>query len=196
MIQASVILSGCTVLAQAPGGAPAQGTSQLVLWAVVLVGMAAALFLAEVFVPSGGLLGTAAALSLIGGIVMLFRVDTTLGLVGAIVSVLAIPFALLGALKIWPNTPVGRAITLGSNDDELDPNHDGQAPPPAPTHAPDIAVGTRGEALTELRPVGTCLLDGRRCECLSESGLIPAGTEVSVVSADGMQVKVRPIDRV
>jgi membrane-bound serine protease (ClpP class) len=61
------------------------------------------------------------------------------------------------------------------------------------THQANIPVGTTGKSLTELRPVGTCLLDGKRQECLSESGVIEPGVQVKVVSSDGMQVKVRPI---
>lgn len=187
----SGLIFGFTTLAQAPANAPAPGTNELILWAVVLIGVAVALFFAELFVPSGGLLGACAALSLIGGIVMLFRIDTTLGLIGAILSVLAIPFALYGAMKIWPHTPVGRALTLGSIDEEMESAYDEQVPPPAPTHESSVEVGTRGKALTDLRPVGVCLLDGKRCECLSESDVIPAGSDVSVVFADGMQIKVR-----
>lgn len=190
-----LFISGLTLLAQMPGGQAAPNNSQLVIWAVVLIGMAGAFFIAELFVPSGGLLGASALLCLIGGVVMLFRVDTTVGLIGAIVSVLAIPVALLLALKIWPSTPIGRALTLGANDEQEDSAYDGQAPLPAPTHAPSIAIGSLGKTLTELRPVGTCLFEGKRQECLSEAGMIAKGVQVKVIAADGIQIKVRPTDR-
>lgn len=194
MINACLIFSAASLLAQVsstptPAG---QGTSQLLIWAIVLLGMAAAFFFAEVFVPSGGLLGACAALCLVGGIVMLFGVDTTVGLIGLIISLISIPFALMLAIKIWPSTPIGRALTLGSNDDQ-DSAYDGQIVPPAMQnkHEPPVPVGTIGKTLTELRPVGTCLFNNKRMECLSESGMIEKGAEIKVVSADGIQIKVR-----
>jgi len=195
MVNAGILLTGGTLLAQVPPGQPAPGNSgELLIWAVVLIGMAAAFFIAELFVPSGGLLGACAALCLIGGVVMLFRVDTTVGLIGAIVSLLALPVIFMLALKVWPNTPIGRALTLGCEDEDEDSAYDGQAPPTAVQHAPDIATGTLGKALTDLRPVGTCLIEGKRRDCLAETGVIDKGTRVKVIAADGMQLKVRPVD--
>jgi membrane-bound ClpP family serine protease len=55
-------------------------------------------------------------------------------------------------------------------------------------------VGHKGEATTELRPVGTCVIDGRREECLATTGVIERGTPIEVVSQDGMYIKVRPIE--
>ena len=189
---------GFSFLAQAgaqQSAAPASGNGEHVIWAIVLLGMAVALFFAELFVPSGGIIGVIAALCLIGGIVMLFWIDTTLGLIGVIVSLAALPFAFAGALWVWPNTPIGRALTLGGSEDEENSALDGQATPQTPTHKANITVGTQGETLTGLRPVGTCLLDGKRCECLSVAGVIEPGTKVKVVAADGMQIKVRPVKR-
>jgi membrane-bound ClpP family serine protease len=196
MTHTSLFITGFSLLAQqAPGTAASSGNGQLLIWAIILLGMAAAFFVAEVFVPSGGLLGACAALCLIGGIVMLFGIDTTYGLVGLIISLLAIPVALMLALKVWPNTPIGRALTLGTEDQTNSP-YDGQ-PRPLDTshhHTPPIPVGTIGTTLTDLRPVGTCLFDGKRQECLSETGVIAKGIEVKVSAADGIQIKVRPTD--
>jgi membrane-bound ClpP family serine protease len=194
MIHAGLYICGLTLLAQSPVGQGAPNNSQLLIWAVVLIGMAIAFFIAEVFVPSGGVLGASSLLCLIGGIVMLFRIDTTFGLIGAIVSVLAIPVAFFFALWIWPSTPIGRALTLGPSDDKEESAYDGEAPFKDPTHTPSIPIGTVGKTLTELRPVGTCLFDGKRQECLSEAGMIAKGIEVKVITADGIEIKVRPIN--
>ena len=82
------------------------------IWAVLLLAIALALLFAELFVPSGGVISFFAACSLILGIVMLFKVDTKLGLVGAIVVLLATPFLFAAAIKIWPNTPIARLLLL------------------------------------------------------------------------------------
>lgn len=188
------VIQSFATLAQAPGGGSAtSGGSEWVIWAVILLGMAAALFIAEMFVPSGGILGACSLLCLIGGVIMLFWIDDTIGLIGAVVSLIAIPFAFMGALYIWPSTPIGRALTLGGAEDQEQSPYDGQDRPMNHTHRASIPVGTVGNTLTGLRPVGTCLLNGQRQECLSESGVIEPGVQVKVVSSDGMQVKVRPI---
>ncbi len=177
------------MLAQVPGTPASSGNGQLLIWAIVLLGMAAAFFIAEVFVPSGGLLGACAALCLVGGVVMLFGIDTTLGLVGLIISLIAIPVALMLALKIWPSTPIGRALTLGNNDDDENSAFDGQARPSTQNHihAPAIPVGTVGTTLTELRPVGTCLFNGTRQECLSDAGVLAKGIEVKFLPLTGFR---------
>ena len=194
MAHTALLILGYTTLAQISSGSPTGGGStEHVVWAIVFIGMALALFLAELFVPSGGIIGIASALCLIAGIVFLFWFDTKIGLIGAIVSVIATPFAFAGALWVWPSTPIGRALTLGGGVDQEDSNLDGQAPPGIATHEAGIAIGTEGRTLTELRPVGTCLLDGKRLECLSTTGVIDADVRVKVVSADGMQIKVQPV---
>ena len=154
-MHAGLIISGLTLLAQMPGGQAAPNNSQLVIWAVVLIGMAGAFFIAEMFVPSGGLLGASSLLCLIGGVVMLFRVDTMIGLIGAIVSLLAIPCAFMLALRVWPSTPIGRALTLGANDEQAESAYDGQAPLPAPAHTPCIVVGSVGKTSDRPRHLST-----------------------------------------
>jgi hypothetical protein len=45
----------------------------------------------------------------------------------------------------------------------------------------DALVARTGTALTQLRPVGTVELNGRRHEAASEGGFIEAGTRVEVI---------------
>jgi membrane-bound ClpP family serine protease len=117
--------------------------------------------------------------------VLLFKVDTTVGLVGAIVCLLAVPFLMAVAVNLWPNTPIARLLTL-KHRQKAQTNTDETAPA-----ADQKLVGKTGKALTDLRPVGTCLIDGQRTECLAESGIIRAGAAVRVVLVDGLQIKVR-----
>lgn len=159
------------------------------VWAVLLLAIALALLFAELFVPSGGVISFFAACSLILGIVMLFKVDTKLGLVGAIVVLLATPFLFAAAIKIWPNTPIARLLLL-KNVSSRGLQDQGVAGHDA-TEIAQAMVGQTGKALTDLRPVGTCLIGGQRTECLGDGSLILAGTPVRVISADGMHVKVK-----
>ncbi|MCC6582052.1 MAG: hypothetical protein IT440_16595 [Phycisphaeraceae bacterium] len=152
--------------------------SDYVLWAVLCLAIAFILFFIEIFVPSGGLLGILSFSALVGGIALLFKVDTTVGLIGAIAALVAIPFLFALAVKIWPNTPLFKYILL-------------KTPPPRPPVTGgeplvQVNVGDRGRTLTALRPVGTCLIHQQRLECLTEGRVIEAGV-------DGTQIKVRPV---
>jgi membrane-bound ClpP family serine protease len=162
-------------------------TSDYAIWAAIFLGVALILFFVELFIPSGGLIGLGAAASLVTGIVLLFQVNTTLGLASALVAMVAVPFLFAIAIKIWPNTPIARMLQL-KNPPPLNELDGGLA---GPSGAAGPRLGDKGSALTDLRPVGTCLIGGQRTECLAETGVIRAGTPVVVVAVDGMQTKVR-----
>ncbi len=107
------------VLAQTGNNAgQPSGSNWMVLWAILLLGTALALFFVEIFLPSGGLIAIGSALCLIVGIVLLFQVNTWYGLIGATVALLSLPFAIGFALKLFPETPIARALTLRSDHDE------------------------------------------------------------------------------
>ncbi|MFA9479469.1 NfeD family protein [Phycisphaerales bacterium AB-hyl4] len=174
---------------------PADETN-FVVWGIVLITIAIGLFFIEIFVPSGGLIGIASAVALVGGIICLFLDSAVLGLIGATFAMLALPFAIGFAIKIWPNTPIGRALSLKSDDDAEQTDDDGTSLPPHPA-ARDVnglVVGAKGRAVTDLRPVGTCVFDGKREECLAAAGTIASGSQVHIVAIDGMHVKVRRTD--
>ena len=163
----------------------------VILWAIVFLAAALILFFTEVFVPSGGVIGVAAAIALLAGIVLLFKVNTLIGLSAAVVSLMALPILFGVAIKMWPNTPIARLLALQTRQQRLmdpsgepDMGREGLRPPPPPVEA-------HGEALTDLRPVGTCKINGQRTECLATGGMINAGCRVRVVSVEGMQIKVR-----
>lgn len=165
----------------------------LIIWAIICLAVALVLFLIEIFIPSGGLIGLAAGAALITGIILLFQVNTTLGLIGAIVSLVALPFIIGFGLKVAPNTPLLRLMTLqtpGVRAADARSLERGDAA----GEADAVLLGQEGVTVTDLRPVGTCMIAGRRRECLSDGGIIRAGTKVRVVLTDGMQIKVRVVE--
>jgi len=180
------------LLAQAATGQPDAGGYE-VLWAVILLAVALVLLIVEVFVPSGGIVGLFAAVALVAGIVMMFRVNTTLGLISAIFVLIALPFVLGFVLKLWPHTPIGRRLVLANPVRPLNKLEDQSSSMAASD--PQALVGQRGKAITDLHPVGTCLIQDQRRECLADGQIIRAGSTVQVISADGMQIKVRPDDQ-
>ena len=52
-------------------------------------------------------------------------------------------------------------------------------------------MGRHGTVLTELRPAGSALIDGRPVDVISEGAFLPKGEEVIVVAVNGSRVVVR-----
>jgi membrane-bound ClpP family serine protease len=156
-------------------------------FAIFLYFVCAALLIAEIFVPSGGLITICALLSLAGGIALFFRYSVTAGWIGVAVAFLMIPSVLIVAYRMFPRTRFGRSVTLQPPKREQ-----GDA-------VPDTAelrelLGRQGEVLTPLRPVGMCDFSGRRVECMADGGYLGKGSKVKVIDVESTQVKVRPVE--
>lgn len=173
-------------LAQAAQGATSDET-QWMVWAIIAFGVAITLLVLEAFLPSGGVLGLLAGFCAIAGIVMFFMFDDMWGMVSMAVALLATPFIIAAMLWVWPNTPIGRALTL--EEEQKLVNTDTRAADSDGT----ISVGIEGEALTDLRPVGACRLNGQRIDCTSYAGVIEKGTKVRVIGVEGISIKVKAV---
>lgn len=157
------------------------------LFAAFLYVVCAALIVAEVFLPSGGILSVCALACLIGGVTVCFRTSMVAGWVGVVVAAVMVPSLLIGAYKLLPKTSFGQRVILARPQRERgDALSDGA----------ELAqlLGQIGEVLTPLRPVGTCNIGGRRVECVSESGYVPKDNKVTVIRVEGSQVTVRVLD--
>ena len=53
-------------------------------------------------------------------------------------------------------------------------------------------VGAVGVAATDLRPAGAAMFGDERIDVVAEAGFIPAGTQVSIVQAEGYRFVVKP----
>lgn len=167
--------------------------SSLAAYSILCFVLAILLVMLEIFVPSGGLLGIMAAAAALGGVVMLFQINTTLGLIGAIVCVIAAPVLTIVGVKFWSNSSVGRWLEIGeatSRQAEKITN-DESSSVPKDLHA---YVGKEGIAHSDLRPVGICHIEGNKENCLAATGLIRAGTSIKVVAIVDNTIKVQALD--
>jgi membrane-bound ClpP family serine protease len=154
------------------------------IFGVFLYLACAALIIAEVFVPSGGLLSACAFACVAGGILLFFKHSTITGYAGLVIAAVMIPAVLVVAYKIFPKTRFGRSVTLTPPQRER-----GDAI--ADTAELKELLGAVGTVLTPLRPVGMCDFSGRRLECVAESGYVEKGKEVKVIRVQGTQLTVR-----
>ncbi len=143
------------------------------------------------FVPGFGVPGvlglicviTALVLALIG---MPINVSFKTGLLAEAMT--RVLLSLLGAfvlalvlMRALSRTAFGRALVL----------EDAETGFLSAPSASDL-VGRVGEALTDLRPAGKIIIDGRRHEATSEREFIAHGSRVRVIGRDGPALVVRP----
>jgi membrane-bound ClpP family serine protease len=151
-------------------------------WAMVLLVLGCGFLVLEVFIPTGGLLGFFAFVSIVGSMVMAFRRDTTTGLSFMAIAVIAVPIAVGLAFKLWPKTPMGKAF-LGDLPSEEEVK---QADPRR------ALVGRVGVAQSLMLPSGAVLIDGQLVDAVSQGIPIDPGDHVVVVEVRANRVMVRP----
>ena len=157
------------------------------VFAIFLYLASAALVIAEVFVPSGGVISICAFACLIGGLMIFFHRSTTAGWIGIIIAIIMIPSVLVVAYKMFPKTRFGKSVTL------TPPKRQRGNAIPDTAELKDL-LGAVGTVLTPLRPVGMCDFSGQRVECVAESGYIDKGKKVKVIHVQGTQLTVRVIE--
>ena len=154
---------------------------------VILYIACAVLIVAEVFVPSGGIISILAAACLVGGIAIFFRYGNTAGIIGIVAAAVLIPAVIIFSYRMFPKTKFGKSVTLEPPERE---------PGDAIPDVEDLRefLGKTGTVLTPLRPVGMCDFSGRRIECVAEAGLIEKDKQIEVIQVNGTQLTVRAID--
>ncbi len=164
----------------------------LLYWGLGLLAISILLIVLEVFVPSAGVISLVSVTLAIVGIVCLFRYDWRWGTIGLLGVLILGPTVFFFGLQLLPSTSIGRRL-IGEQPTD-------QPPGPDPFAA---MVNAEGEALTDLRPGGFVRIedasgnptpDGHRVQAISEVAFIAAGTRVRVTGADGLAVRVRPVD--
>ncbi|MCS6849569.1 MAG: NfeD family protein [Gemmataceae bacterium] len=161
--------------------------------AIILIVAGLLLLLAEVVVPSGGILFVLAALALLGGVGLMFLYDPTLGITVLAVLVLAIPFVatfLLDFLMdLWSRSWLGRRfVQSGPKDDATVANM------PVNLELEQLR-GRIGRAVSALRPAGVAEFDGKRIDVITQGVMLPPGTWVRCIDVKAGKVIVRATER-
>ncbi len=158
------------------------------LWlATLLLYLVGIIFLvAEIFIPSFGILGTCSLVSLSIAVWRTFQVDEAYGYVAVLLLAVCIPASIYYSVKYWHRTPIGRKISppnpvLTAEDTSVD------------LRELQALIGQRGRTLSPLRPVGACEFGGRRVECEAHVGMIDSGVDVEAVGLRGRCLSVRSV---
>lgn len=154
---------------------------------ILLFAIAAIVLVAEVFIPSHGVLTVVGLGFLVVAIVKTFAYGQVAGVLAIIATLIVLPVFAVTAVKVWPHTRIGRILSplnpVSTKEQKLADLEDIVA-----------LVGRQGRTLSPMRPVGACEFDGRRLECICESGMIDAGVVVRAVGIKGRNLEVAVAD--
>jgi membrane-bound serine protease (ClpP class) len=149
--------------------------------AIVLLGLGLGFIVAEILFPSLGMLAVLATASIIGSVAVAFGIDTSTGITFLIAVALSVPATILAGFKLFPKTPMGRALINTGLSFDAEKAYD----------ARDRGlVGEEGEVEAMLRPAGIARIAGRRVDVVSRGEMIQAGERVRVLEVEGNRVVV------
>jgi membrane-bound ClpP family serine protease len=162
------------------------GFDQTLFWAILLLLLGISCLVLEMFIPSGGLLGVLAGLSIVGAISLAFMSGPIQGLVMTLFVTMLIPVMLAVAVKFWPETPLGRLILLRrpQGADEVLPQTEAY-------RTMNALIGKRGVAKSLMLPSGVVLVEGKTYDAVSNGLPIDPGQNVRVIAIDTQRLVVR-----
>jgi membrane-bound serine protease (ClpP class) len=126
----------------------------------------------------------------VAGIIVLFKHDMAWGITSLLLVLVLGPMAAVFLVKVWPHTPVGRAVLGTPSEEEVQKRHMAEEREREEWLA---LMGKEAIVLSDLRPVGVVEIEGKRYDALCETTLVRAGQKVRVTGTESRQVKVRPV---
>nr|MBF0222085.1 serine protease [Desulfobulbaceae bacterium] len=147
---------------------------------IILQLVGVAVVFAEIFIPSGGLLGLVAA-GLFGYSLFIVFSDVSSMAGGYFLAadIIGLPFIIAWGLKMLAHSPATLNNTLSSQEGVIAQNPD-----------LELFVNKTGEALADLRPSGPARIDNQRVDVVSRGEYIDKGSKIMVVKVRGNQVVV------
>jgi membrane-bound ClpP family serine protease len=139
------------------------------------------IIIAEIFLPSGGLLALVAA-GLFGySLFIVFHdISTMAGTYFVLADLFIIPALLALGLKILARSPATLRETLSSESGVV-------------SQSPELEsfMGREGKSVTDLRPGGTAIIGDKRLDVVNRGEYIEKGSNLIVVEVTGNQIIVR-----
>ena len=154
------------------------------LWTFLFLSLAFAAAVLELFLPSGGFLAVLSIAFLVTSIVFSFQAGSFFGSLYTLIVCLLVPVFLWAALRIWPDTWIGRRILLTPEDDPaLIPDEEQQTL--------KQLIGKHGMAKSTMLLGGLIEIEGHRYNAVSDAEPIESGEAVVVIRIEGTSIIVR-----
>jgi membrane-bound ClpP family serine protease len=161
--------------------------------ALLLMVVGFALIVAEVFIPSGGMILILCVIAFVASIWCAYKAwwGVSDGFFWTYVAslIVLIPGAVIGAFRFLENSSVGDRMLLGA------PRLEDVTPHQQETQRLTALVGRRGFALTLMAPGGMVSIDGERLHAVSEGTFVEQGSPIEIIGLRGTRVVVRSVDQ-
>jgi len=143
-----------------------------------------AVITAEIILPSGGILSIV-ALGVFGYslFIVFSEISKTIGFAFVAADLVLIPVLVIVGLKLLARSPVTLRKTLSREEGVS------SQPPELESY-----MGTQGTAVTDLRPAGTAVINGKRVDVVTRGEYLEKGAEIRVTAVTGNQIIVRKKD--
>jgi membrane-bound serine protease (ClpP class) len=148
------------------------------------------LLVAELFLPSSGVLLALSAAAIVIGVAMTFHYsDPATGMITLIAVFVIVPA--IGGLMLhyWPKTRMGKRLFLSGPEEDAT-----LASMPVNLELEELR-GRFGKAVSALRPAGVVDFDGRRVDTITEGMMVEPGQWVRCIDVKSGKVIVRAVEK-
>jgi len=154
------------------------------LFSIILQLVGVGVIIAEIILPSGGILSIA-ALGVFGySLFIVFKeISVTMGFFFVAADIIMIPVLVIVGLKLLARSPVTLRKTLSRKEGVSSQSSELES-----------YVGTHGNAVPDLRPAGIVLINGNRVDAVTRGEYLEKETAIIVTSVTGNQIIVRQKD--
>ncbi len=152
------------------------------LYVIILLLAFILLFVMEVMIPSGGVLGLLAGAALVAAVTIGFLQSMTMGIVTLAIGLTLLPVMIFILIQVWPRTPIGKRV-LGESMVEQR------------RQLNEEYLGQVGVAVTDLLPNGIVRIGGKKLDAVSSGLAIDRGQPIVVDSVVGGKIHVTKTDR-
>jgi len=153
----------------------------ILAFAVLMQFIGVIVVIAEIIIPSGGLLG-AAAIGFFGySLYLVFHdISAQTGMVFVAVDIVMIPCLFIVGIKMLAKSPATLNTMLSRQDGVT-------------SQSPELEkyLHQQGRAVSDLRPGGVAMITGRKVDVVSRGEYIDKNSELLVIAVTGNQVIVK-----
>ncbi|MBW2632844.1 MAG: serine protease [Deltaproteobacteria bacterium] len=152
---------------------------------IILQLVGVVVIIAEIILPSGGILSIA-ALGVFGySLFIVFNeISMTVGFSFVAADLILIPVLVIVGLKLLARSPVTLRKTLSRKEGVSSQSSELES-----------YVGTQGNAVTNLRPAGLAVINGKRVDVVTRGEYLEKDSAIIVTTVTGNQIIVRKNDQ-
>ncbi len=140
--------------------------------------------IAEIFIPSLGVLTVIALAVLAYSLYIVFTsISTTVGVVFTGVDIILVPFMIVLGIKILAKSPLSLKRELSKQNGVV-----------SQKEKLETYINMQGESVTDLRPAGMAQINSQRMDVVTDGEYIDAGTPVVVTGVEGNRIIVDRVE--